>query len=184
MANNPGLMLFCYLPAKTSQPLAPNHFHKSKLQILFSEDLSELWHRSVFILGKTWLLELSKQKYLQSKQTSPSASARDASQLGKSAPTLTQLSMFYYFINLKTKVSLPPPWLLPGGGTKPILHGDRSRLHLRVMHLPTLVCCLINKTVSAWSDAGFKPVPTVSFARWTKLKTNWDTRPFLLFYGT
>lgn len=53
MVNNPGLMLFCYLPAKPSQRLAPNHFYKRKLQILFRENLSELWHRSVFILGKS-----------------------------------------------------------------------------------------------------------------------------------
>lgn len=130
---------------------------------------------------RTWLLELSKKKHLQSKQTSPSASARDASQLGRSAPTLTQLSMFYYFINQgQPSSTLGPPWWRH----QAIRDGDRSRLHLRVMRLPTLGCCLINKSVSAWSDAGFKPVPTVSFARRTRPKTNWDTPPFLLFYGT
>lgn len=44
--------------------------------------------------------------------------ARDISQLRKSASTLTQLSILYFFISLKTKVSHPPPWFLLGGGSK------------------------------------------------------------------
>lgn len=100
--------------------------------------------------------------------------ARDNSQLRKSVSTLMQPSILYFFISLKTKVSHPPPWVLPGGGSK--------QYFTVIGHIYTSNWCICQPWYVGWSikpcQSGVMLVLSLflqfSFARWTKLKTNWE----------
>lgn len=194
MVNNPGLLPLCYLPAKTSQPLLQWWWPRErKLQILFTETLSALWHHSVFIPANpqekaVTLCFIIVQTVISTianfQHPSPSASmgtaATDISQLRKSVSALTQVSILYFFISLKTKVSHPPPWVLLGGGSK--------QYFMVIGHIYTSNWCICQPWCVGWSikpcQSGVMLVLSLfSFARWTKVKTNWEhmALPFFFF---
>lgn len=74
--------------------------------------------------------------------------------------------------------ALGPPWWRH----EAILYGNRSNLHLKLMHLPTLMCWLINKTMSEWSNAGFKPVFTAFICKMKQAKDKLGTRGPSFFF--
>lgn len=140
------------------------------------------WPCVIFIIVQTVISTIANFQH-----PSPSASmgtaATDISQLRKSVSALTQVSILYFFISLKTKVSHPPPWVLLGGGSK--------QYFMVIGHIYTSNWCICQPWCVGWSikpcQSGVMLVLSLfSFARWTKVKTNWEhmALPFFFFNQT